>query len=358
MPSSSNALKQFLDEHSASEISTTTNNQQSNVIELDSNLSPMDAASILWTKNIVGAPVWDDNAQKYVGFFELRDILSVVIASAKSDEEEGGGMNTTTITNDEDASNYKNGRVNMDRFDEHMVKELAITGKNGKKVFAEVFPTEKTISYLAARNQFAFCTPEATLTDVCECLNNMHCHRVPILNNDGKCQNIISQSALISYIFKHCPRENLQEKITESGIPYKKDVVSIVDTASATDAFTLLDNKRLSGIAVVDEDGKLVGNTSARDIKLAAIDEGKTAMDTDILSYLAKVRQAVPQRRERYPSCHIHENVTVAHVIELLAKTGYHRVFVVDDDVCPIGVISVTDITIYATKNNTGCWCV
>mmetsp|Transcript_23288 Transcript_23288/g.48428 ORF Transcript_23288/g.48428 Transcript_23288/m.48428 type:complete len:96 (-) Transcript_23288:618-905(-) len=68
----------------------------------------------------------------------------------------------------------------------------------------------------------------------------------------------------------------------------------------------------MSGIAVVDEDGMLVGNTSARDIKFAALDEGRTAMDTDILSYLASVRQATPQKKERYPSCHVHEDSTVS----------------------------------------------
>ncbi len=341
MSSTAASLKQFLAEHSASEISTTTNNEQSNIIELDSNLSPMDAASILWKKNIVGAPVWDDKTKKYIGFFELRDILSVVIASSKLDNGE---------TEANAGDNKGGGGVNLNCFDEHMVKELDGADKNGKRIFADVLPTQKSISYLAARNSFAFCTPDATLVDVCECLNRKHSHRVPILNEEGKCQNIISQSALIKYIFDNCPREKLQENIMDSEIPYKKDVVTVLDTASATDAFTLLDNKRLSGIAVVDEDGKLVGNTSARDIKLAAIDEGKTAMDTDILSYLAKVRQAVPQRKERYPSCHVHEDVTVAHVIELLAKTGYHRVFVVDEEVRPIGVISVTDISIYATE--------
>ena len=144
------------------------------------------------------------------------------------------------------------------------------------------------------------------------------------------------------------PREDLSETLDEAGLPYLKDVVSIVDTADASDAFTLLDDKRLSGIAVVDEDGMLVGNTSARDIKLAAVDEGKIPMDTDILSYLAKVRQATPQKKERYPSCHVHTDTTVAHVIGLLAKTGYHRVFVVDAEQKPVGVISVADIVKFA----------
>lgn len=208
--------------------------------------------------------------------------------------------------------------------------------------------SQKTISYLAKRNHFVYCESHATLKDVCECLIQQSCHRVPVLNNNLKCQNIITQIVLIRFIAKNYPLENLQQSIKDASISYLKEVIMIRDDAPASDAFKLLDDKRLSGIAVVDEEGKLVGNTSARDIKLAAIDEGKTAIEMDILSYLTKVRQAVPRKKERYPCCHIHENATVAHVIDLLAKTGYHRVFVVDEKMCPIGVISVTDITKFA----------
>lgn len=61
-------------------------------------------------------------------------------------------------------------------------------------------------------------------------------------------------------------------------------------------------------------------------------------MDMDILSYLARVRQSQLMQNDKYPSCHVHEDATVAHVVNLLAKTGYHRVFVVvvDDDMKPL----------------------
>ncbi len=340
MSKSERTLNAFIHKHSAIEVETTTNNIKANVVELDSSLAPVEAAKILWEKNIVGAPVWDGQLNRYIGFFEMRDILSSVVAKAKAEKEEEeirGGEGTCTT----------------DRYNERMVKELEIgdkTDKNGKKKFVDVKPSDLTVSYLAARNHFAFCNADAKLSDLCECLMKEQCHRIPILNEDGKCQNIISQSQLIRFISSKCNHDDLQETIGEAGIVYRKDVVSIIDTADASEAFTLLDNKRLSGIAVIDEDGQIVGNTSARDIKLAAIDEGRTAMDTDILSYLAKVRQAVPQKKERYPSCHVHEDATMAHVIDLLAKTGYHRVFVVDEDIRPIGVISVTDITSFALE--------
>eukprot|EP01083_Nonionella_stella_P001311 3814_1 len=93
---SAQTLEQFLSEHTASEINTFTINNNNNdnninnnvIIELDSNLTPIDAATILWKKNIVGAPVWDDDKQKYIGFFEMRDIVSALIANAKVEKGE------------------------------------------------------------------------------------------------------------------------------------------------------------------------------------------------------------------------------------------------------------------------------
>jgi len=328
-------------EHNASEIHLSPPSTMNQIVELESTMQAIDAAKLLWKNNIVGAPVWDKKTKKYIGFFEMRDILSSVIAATKMDKE-GYDLNS----------------VNMDRFNEHMVKELAstsdphLTPSSGlEKVFADVYPPDHTISYLAVRNQFVSCQPGASLFDLCECLAKRQCHRVPILDNSGKCCDIITQTALIKFISENCPRNDLQESIKDAQIPYRKTVISTIDSATASEAFTLLDDHRLSGIAVIDEDGKLIGNTSARDIKLAAIDEGNIAMDMDILSYLAKVRQSVLKTKERYPSCHVHEDASIGHVIDLLARTGYHRVFVVDEDIRPIGVISVTDITIFATHD-------
>ena len=67
-------------------------------------------------------------------------------------------------------------------------------------------------------------------------------------------------------------------------------------------------------------------------------------MDMDIISYLAQVRQSQIRKNERFPSCHVYEDATVGHVVGLLAKTGYHRVFVVDAEKKPIGVVSFADV--------------
>lgn len=333
---SAKALLKVLQSHNASDVVAATSDTGSkNVVELDSSMSPIDAANTLWKNNILGAPVWDSVQKKYVGFFDMRDILSAVVASVRAYQQAGG-----VATKAADGHSYLVGR-----YSSIMVKQLEniIDEKAGPKV---------TISYLAARNPMYSCSPDTNLEVLCRVITDRRCHRMPLCDKKtGRCVNIISQSALVKFLSEKTPPGELDETLKDSKLVYRKEVVSIVDSAPAFEAFQLLDSHRLSGIAVVDEDGKLLGNTSARDIKLAAIDEGKTAMDQDILSYLASVRQANLTKKDRYPSCHVHENVTISNVINTLAKTGYHRVFVVDSERRPIGVISVADIIRFALEN-------
>ncbi|KAL7489718.1 hypothetical protein ACHAW6_015403 [Cyclotella cf. meneghiniana] len=308
------------------------------VIVIDSKMTPLEASKILWSKDIMGAPVYDAKTKSYVGMFDVRDILSCV-TSAHREYLAMLGRHTpgedTPLPHEMDAHRKAQGEL--------MAKAI----QNIKINTTPPAPGAITVSYLAARNPMKIHSKEENLVEICKDLEKRGTHRVAIMDNSSgspACTGIISQSGLVDFIFHKCPPGSLEEKISDAGIPYKKDVAKISEEATAADAFELLDSKRLSGIAVVDEDGVLIGNTSARDIKHAVIDGGKTGMDMDIISYLAQVRQSQIRRNERFPSCHIYEDATVGHVVGVLAKTGYHRVFVVDADKKPIGVVSFADV--------------
>lgn len=311
------------------------------VIVVDSKMTPLEAATILWENNIMGAPVYDEKTKTYVGMFDVRDILSCVTAAHREFLVLGGSHNKpgsdTCLPHEMD--------LHQKTQSELMAKAL-----QHMKIDSHS-PGAVTVTYLAARNPMVPSRgKETSLLDICKILADRHKHRVPITDDSSGsaiCTGIISQSGLIAFIASKVPPGSLDKKMAHAGIPYKKEVVKVVDDSSAADAFELLDSKRLSGIAVVDEDGKLIGNTSARDVKNAVMDAGRTGMDTDILSYLAQVRQSQVIKNDKYPSCHVHEDSTVGHLVNTLAKTGFHRVFVVDEGMKPIGVVSFADIIKY-----------
>ena len=196
-----------------------------------------------------------------------------------------------------------------------------------------------------------------------------HCHRVPIVDKStGRCVRILSQSALVKFLVEHLLAEKksaalkayFNRSLPESTLGYKKPVTSCPDTATASEVFEMMDSHRLSGIAIVDSEedsGALVGNTSASDIKLAvAMDDENDGMaiadlGLNIITYLSAVRQEDPTKETKYPSSHVKESSTLGHAIRLLAKTGYHRIFVVDEFLVPVGVISVTDIVSFLAEH-------
>lgn len=324
-------LAAFLNGTKASTVET----QHDTVIEVNSSMTPTEASKLLWKEHIIGAPVWDEQQKKYVGCFDMRDLISTVLASHKEEVSKKQGNK------------------------EHMFTKWFLKKTESQK-------SNFTVSYLAARNPFVSLTEEATLMEVLKLCAKRHCHRVPIVDSKtGRCVRILSQSALVKFLVEHMLADSKSANIKkffgrtlgEAGLPYKKEVMSAPDTSTASEVFELMDNKRLSGIAVVDQsDGALIGNTSASDIKLACEcsdeDEGGAVADLDlnIMSFLSAVRQEDPTKEAKYPSSHVKESSTLGHAIKLLAKTGYHRVFVCDEEVKPVGVVSVTDIVTYLAE--------
>lgn len=340
MSSSAKALLQGLNDHKASDVLEdmlrhTTDELPKSVVELDSHMTTLQAAEMLWKYNILSAPVWDSEAEEYVGFFDMRDILSAVVASTAHAK--------TAATTTTDTSILEHYNISMAKELENM-EDGTEDGTDAVKV-----------TYLAKRNPMhaSRCTPDTSLHEIAKLLAEHKCHRVPLCDpTTSRVSHIISQSALVKFLSRTTDlEESSSETLVDSGLYYKKDVVTIKETAPAWEAFGILDAKSLSGIAVVDEDtGALVANTSARDIRLAASVGGSICMTMDVMSYLAELRMTTPSIKDRHPTCSVHETDTIAHVLHLLAKTGYHRLFVVDEEKKPIGVVSVADIIRFALE--------
>jgi len=318
-----------------------------NIIELDApRMTPLEGAQVLWKHNILSAPVWHSVEEKYVGFLDQRDLVGAVVQAS---------INLNRHSSDEDDEKYD--KEGLQKFQNAVGEVLE--------------EQEQTLLDWALKNPFCSCTSSASLVTVAGLLTDhkYKAHRAAILDPvTGRCVFCLTQGALLQFLVsrlafpKGSTPEGLKETLTEANFPYRKPVISIGQSASAADAFLLLSKYRLSGIAVVADDeedeesmGILVGNTSARDIKYAALDGGWTSMrENDILSYLALIRQLNISGTDRYPTCQVHDQTaTMEHVVKLLAKTGYHRLFVKGGKrKTPVGVISILDILRYTLESS------
>ena len=92
---SATALSTLLSNTTAADLKAGSTTTDHGVIELSSKTKPIDAAKTLWKHNILGAPVWDDDEKKYIGFIDQRDTVSSVVAASK--EADLGGDFTTKM---------------------------------------------------------------------------------------------------------------------------------------------------------------------------------------------------------------------------------------------------------------------
>jgi CBS-domain-containing membrane protein len=137
-------------------------------------------------------------------------------------------------------------------------------------------------------------------------------------------------------------------------------VVSITTTATVGEAATLLTDKRLSGVPVLDHNGEAVGVLSRAD--LVAYDckrYGKlepVLEDQDKGDWCLRLQPTAPDvSAEEAENCAVRDvmnpvvfsvakDVSADVVIDALLTLGVHRMFVTDEDATVIGVISTTDV--------------
>jgi CBS domain-containing protein len=138
------------------------------VVEIDSNVTPAEGFEILLKENILYAPVYDSVEKKYIGFLDVRDLVSSIIFA----HEEQNLVAPFTET-----------------WIDVMSRGFAKFGALGSV----------TITYLSRRNPFRPVQANSTLLQVAKALSSQ-VHRVPVVDANGKCTAIISQSTIVQFL--------------------------------------------------------------------------------------------------------------------------------------------------------------
>jgi len=285
-----------------------------NVIEIDSSVGLYDAFQILLKNNILSAPVYDAEAHKYTGFLDIRDLAGFIVFV------------------------YDTQQV-------HDNSELRDLIMHGQQQFKTVGTDGISVKYLSRRNRFHPLGKTSTLYDVCAAIAAPDIHRVPIVEN-GKVVSIVSQTTIINYLSVKIPiliDSSDDPSIAELGIG-TSPVVSVKQTEKVINTFRKMEKLQKSGIAIVDELGKLVGTTTAKDLGLFMKNPTLQVLQGNVFDFLKTIRQ--DQIFERNPCISVMSSDKVSRAVGLLAATKVHRIFVVDngDNFVPVSVLSITDV--------------
>jgi len=175
-------------------------------------------------------------------------------------------------------------------------------------------------------------------------------HRIPIIENNEtrKLVTMVTQSQMIKILFQNLDkigeRKNKPVMMMDK---YCEEVITVHEDSVAMDAFRLMVEKEVSGLAVVDAEGKLTAAISIRDLKALQVD-GRMfwRLFQTVKNYLLKVRKENNEKGGDRPRTivTVKANENLEDVIKKLAEHDIHRIFIVDDHKKPIGVISLKDV--------------
>jgi len=286
------------------------------VIVVSSHETPIHGFEKLLKNNILSAPVFDESTKQYIGFLDVRDLVSYAVFA----------------------------------FNNH--NTIAYKGLSQGPIF-HTLVDDVTVTYLARRNPFKSVPIGSSLYEVAKMLKD-GIHRVPVVDPaTGAVVKIISQSSVIQVLQQQLNGilKDVVLKTVEELDLGTSPVVCVQKDTLAIDTFKLMDDTKKTAVALVDEHGKLVGNTSAKDLKLFIGSScSYDILKKTIMSFLNQIRDEnidIP-----IPTITCNMKSPLALVIGKLAATRVHRLYVVanDHDYTPQRVVSLTDILKFIFK--------
>jgi len=313
---------------------------------------------------ILSAPCWDEENQKYLGFFDITDALALIYSVDLLVRAIPDALLERTTALRMAAS----GTACKDCAD--LVVGSLFQGEGGQCNDRD--HSWNPITDDAPMSQVIFLLATST-------------RRVPVIDPETKrVTKILSQSLITQVIHEALKAKEAQgdtlpdlfnKTLRNSGGFGVRPVLSVDAEANITsDAFHMIIENGVSAVTVLSE-GKILSSITTKDIRLfgsteeAALQrlaaeqtkrdvnagrdleaeqnpkEHLALMDLTCGDFVSMVEQtAASSRSTRAPAVVVNMDMTIRKIIARMAVTKKHRVFVVDENRVPIGVISVSDI--------------
>jgi len=169
-------------------------------------------------------------------------------------------------------------------------------------------------------------------------VNFWNIQRLPILDTQGNLEGILTQSQVVQYLESHIDKFPVRNK-TIGDLHYVgyKRLHTINENALVKEAFTRMRDEQLLGLAVVDSNGKLVGNISASDIKVIGLDA------TLITKLNNSISNIIGLTQNKLKPVTVNPNLTIQDVFKKFSDEKIHRMYVEEKRELA-GCITMTDI--------------
>jgi len=177
---------------------------------------------------------------------------------------------------------------------------------------------------------------------------NAH-YRLPVVDDQGNLLAVLTQSQMIRSLARDLGDSQQLKNAKVSDLKYTdlQHMKMVPKSQPAINAFIQMHKEHLSSVAVVDDKGLVVDNLSATDLK-GLLRSNLPQLRSPVDAFLTYARGLADTPRDRLVSCNV--NSSLGDVMKMIVKEDVHRVYVLDAQGKPTGVISLTDLLLYLPK--------
>jgi len=224
--------------------------------------------------------------------------------------------------------------------------EQQMTEFNNKKI--------KDLINISGRNFWHKIQYNKPLDELLSILSNSNIHRVFVVNEVDDIIGLVSQSSILNFIHSHPLQPSLQQLYNEPVTKWIKsgtNPLTINMREFVIKAYEQIWDKQVTGMAVVDDDGKLVGNISASNLKKAQL-VPLGLLAKDLYQPLKTWLHIRGDLNDRVLMADLPKNEPIAvnmdskfgEIVKILSEKKIHRVYVIDEDKKPLCVITYRDL--------------
>ncbi|KAL6073818.1 cell separation during budding [Balamuthia mandrillaris] len=205
---------------------------------------------------------------------------------------------------------------------------------------------KSVLESLGQRNPWLPCTTGVPLSAVLQVFAD-GIHRLPVVNSDAPNEvvNIITQSDVNCFLAQD-PLKYLAAKAEATLqdlhlLQGEQAISKVTADVPAIDAFVKMYDEERSSIAVVDASGILLGCISATDLKYIRNFNFQQLLRPSF-DFIQEVRKNQAKVKDYLVT--VPPTATLQDVVTTLAKKRVHRLYVINEENHPIGLVSLTDI--------------
>ncbi|CAB61219.2 5''-AMP-activated protein kinase subunit gamma [Schizosaccharomyces pombe] len=285
------------------------------LIVFDVTLFVKTSLSLLTLNNIVSAPLWDSEANKFAGLLTMADFVNVIKYYYQS-------------------SSFPEAIAEIDKFRLLGLREV-----------------ERKIGAIPPETIYVH--PMHSLMDACLAMSKSRARRIPLIDVDGETGSemivsVLTQYRILKFISMNCKETAmLRVPLNQMTIGTWSNLATASMETKVYDVIKMLAEKNISAVPIVNSEGTLLNVYESVDVMHLIQDGDYSNLDLSVGEALLKR----PANFDGVHTCRATDRLD--GIFDAIKHSRVHRLFVVDENLKLEGILSLADILNYIIYDKT-----